>query len=57
MGCGDWDSGVGVSDMLHAIETHTCDFQESLRVGPDGGVFMISRGLGGGARLVRRTTL
>ena len=57
MGCGLSESGVGVPEAMGVVETHICDLRQSLTVGAEGGVFVVSRTLEGGLELSRRTSL
>lgn len=57
MGCLEGTAwGVGAPDDRRAIEAHDCDVVSTTRIGPDGGVFMLSVLPDGTTLLVRRTT-
>jgi hypothetical protein len=57
IGCSDESTGVGGPGDPNAIEVHDCDYTRSLRIGPDGGVYLLSFPPDGIGQLVRRQTL
>jgi hypothetical protein len=58
MGCAQRSDGIGGPGEPNLIERHACDRVETLSIGPDGGVYLVSEDPeSGGERLERRHTI